>query len=77
VVDSPVIIRPMRRETGETELEMCVRHVAEQETRIVRQEALIERLRKVGAPLDDALALLVAMHDLLETMRAHLARLKN
>jgi hypothetical protein len=43
---------------GETELEMAVRHVAEQENRIARQEVLIERLRKVGAPLDDALALL-------------------
>jgi hypothetical protein len=62
---------------GETELQMCIRHVVEQETRIVRQEALIERLRKVGVPLDDALGLLVVMHDLLETMHAHLARLKN
>jgi hypothetical protein len=31
---------------GETALQMCVRHVAEQETRIARQEALIERLRE-------------------------------
>jgi hypothetical protein len=61
---------------GETELQMCIRHVAEQETRIVRQEALIERLRKVGAPLDGALGLLITMHALLETMHAHLARLK-
>jgi hypothetical protein len=61
---------------GETELEMCVRHVAEQENRITRQEALIERLRKVGSPLlDDALGLLTSMQDFLETMRAHVARL--
>lgn len=60
---------------GETELEMAVRHVAEQENRIARQEVLIERLRKVGAPSDDALGLLAAMQDLLETMRAHVARL--
>jgi len=61
---------------GETELEMCVRHVAEQENRIIRQEALIERLRKVGAPLlDEALGLLDSMQDLLETMHAHVARL--
>ena len=61
---------------AETELQMCIRHVAEQETRIVRQEALIERFRKVGAPLDGALGLLVTMHALLETTHAHLARLK-
>jgi hypothetical protein len=61
---------------GETELEMCVRHVAEQENRITRQEALIERLRKVRSPLlDEALGLLGSMQDLLETMHAHVARL--
>jgi len=61
---------------GETELEMCVRHVAEQETRITHQEALIERLRESrSAMLDDALRLLASMQDLLETMRAHVARL--
>jgi hypothetical protein len=55
---------------GETVLQMCVRHVVEQEVRIVRQEILIERLRKVGSPLlDDALRLLDAMQDLLELMR--------
>jgi hypothetical protein len=62
---------------GETELEMAVRHVAEQEQRIARQEALIERLREVGAPVDRSLKLLVEMKDLLETMRAHVARLSN
>ena len=61
---------------GETELQMCVRHVAEQETRIVGQEALIERLRKVAAPVDDALRLLAEMHDLLKTLREHLAKLQ-
>ena len=61
---------------GETELQMCVRHVAEQEDRIARQEVLIERLRKVGVPLDDALELLASMRGLLKTMRAHLARLR-
>ena len=62
---------------GETELEMAARHVAEQEKRIARQEVLIERLRKVGWPLDDALRLLGTMQDLLKTMRAHVARLSN
>ena len=62
---------------GETELEMCVRHVAEQENRIARQEALIDRIRTVGSPiLDEALGLLTSMRDLLETMRAHAAGLQ-
>jgi hypothetical protein len=56
---------------------MEVRHVAEQEERIARQEVLIERLRKIGAPLDNALGLLGDMHSLLETMRAHAKRLSN
>jgi hypothetical protein len=61
---------------GETELQMCIRHVAEQETRIARQEVLIERLRESRSPiLDDALRLLALMLDALETMRAHVARL--
>ena len=61
---------------GETEFQMCVRHVAEQEERIARQEALIERVRELGAPIfGDALRLLAEMHDLLDTMRAHAARL--
>ena len=61
---------------GETELQMCVRHVAEQEIRIVRQAALIERLRQTRSGLlDDALRLLASMQDLFETMRAHVARL--
>ncbi len=60
---------------GETELQMCVRHVADQETRIARQEALIERLReKRSALLDDALQLLDDMHGFLDLMRAHVAR---
>jgi hypothetical protein len=57
--------------------QMCVRHVPEQEIRITRQEALVERLRKVGAPLEaDALRLLAEMHDLMDRMREHTARLR-
>jgi hypothetical protein len=63
--------------TGETELEMAVRHVAEQEQRIACQEALIARLREIVAPGDRSLKLLGEMKDLLETMRAHVARLSN
>jgi hypothetical protein len=62
---------------GETEQQMAVRHMAEQEKRIAQQEALIERLQKVGAPLDDALGLRAIMQDLLKTMRAHVERLSN
>jgi hypothetical protein len=61
---------------GETELQMSIRHVAEQEKRIARQEVLIESLRERRSPvLDDALRLLALMLDALETMRAHVARL--
>jgi hypothetical protein len=57
---------------------MCVRHVAEQEARIARQEILIERLRKIGSPLlDDAFRLPDVMQDLLKSMREHAARLSN
>jgi hypothetical protein len=61
--------------TGETERQMAVRHVAEQEERIIRQETLIQRRREAGAKIDSSLALLVEMKDLLERMRAHVARL--
>ena len=63
--------------TGETEMEMAALHVAEQEQRIARQEALIERRRGVGAPLDRSLKLIGEMKDFLEIMRAHLAMLSN
>jgi hypothetical protein len=63
--------------TGETELQMCVRHVAEQEARIVRQVALVEQLRESRSVLLDAsLQLMAEMHDLLETMQEHEARLQ-
>jgi len=61
---------------GETELQMCVRHVAEQENRIARQEVLVEHLRERGSPLlDDARQLLAAMYDLLKKMHEHVAGL--
>jgi hypothetical protein len=74
---SAAIIARNGMTAGETELEMAVRHVAEQEKRIVRQEVLIEHLPEVGVPPDDALGLLRSMQHLLETMRAHVARLSN
>ncbi len=62
---------------GETALDMELRHVSEQERRIAHQKVLIEHLRKIGAPLDDAFNLLSSMQYLLETMLEHLARLQN
>ena len=62
---------------GETELEMAARHVAEQVERVARQEALIARLRKAGAPSDEAVGLLATMRALLKEMRDHVARLSN
>ena len=62
---------------GETELAMVVRHVAEQEMRIARQEVLIERLRMYGVPLDSALGLLDLMQYLLVSMRDHVKRISN
>jgi hypothetical protein len=66
---------------GETALQMCIRHVAEQETRIARQDALIARLREsrsaLSSLLDDALQLHARMQDLLVTMREHVARISN
>ena len=60
---------------SETELEMVVRHVAEQEGRIARQKALIERLREIGLPTDDAFFLLRDMRTLFETMCDHVKRI--
>ena len=43
----------------------------------VTERARLERLRKIGVPLDNALGLLRDMHSLLETMRVHVKRLSN
>ncbi len=72
---TPNLMERVVMTTGETELEMAVRHVAEQETRITRQKMLIERLRKAGAPTANAYDLLDTMLELLESMRAHVAGL--
>ena len=56
---------------------MAVRHVAEQEERIARQDVLIERLRKIGVPTEDAFVLLDLMQGLLETMRDHVKRISS
>ena len=62
---------------AETELQMCVRHVAEQEDRVARQDILVERIRERRSPkLDDSLQLLAKMRDLLKVMHDHVARLR-
>ena len=62
---------------AETELQMCVPHVAEQEDRVARQDILVERIRERRSPkLDDSLQLLAEMRDLLEKMHEHAARLR-
>ena len=62
---------------GETELQMCVRHVAEQEDRVARQDVRVERLRDGGSHLlGEALGLLAEMRDLFKTMHEHVARLR-
>jgi hypothetical protein len=53
---------------GETELQMCVRHVAEQEDRVARQDVRVEHLREGGSHLlGEGLGLLAEMRDLLKT----------
>ena len=72
------VIAESRMRAGETEWQMCVRHVAEQENRIARQDVLVERFRESGSRLlDDALQLLAEMHGLLEKMHEHVARFSN
>ena len=62
---------------GETELQMCVRHVAEQEDRVARQDILVERIRERRSPKsDDSLQRLAEIRDLLKTMHEHVARLR-
>jgi hypothetical protein len=62
---------------GETKRKMLLRHMAVQEQLIARQDVIIERLRKIGAPLEDAIDLLAAMQEFLEDVRAHMARISN
>jgi hypothetical protein len=59
----------------ETELEMVTRHVAEGARHIVKQRALIARLREAGLPTQEAEALLVAFEDSQRQHEDHLARI--
>jgi hypothetical protein len=52
------------------------RELAQQEDRIVRQEALIERLMQVGSPVEKAIDRLLQMQLLALDMRGQVARLK-
>ena len=62
--------------TRETPLEIVRRHVLLGERHIERQQMIVQQLTELGAPIDQALALL----DLFEEMQAmhveHLRRLK-
>jgi len=61
---------------GETDLEMAVRHVAEQENRIALYKSRIDHLRTIEAPLDRALEFLATMQDFLRIMRSHVTTLR-
>jgi hypothetical protein len=61
----------------ETKLEMAIRHVAEQEARVAKQEVLIRRLEDAGASTDAAKELLGRMIELLGLFRRDLDRLSN
>lgn len=61
----------------ETNLEMARRHVAEQETRITRQKALIQRLEDGRVPTNRAEELLASMIDFLAILRGDLNRFSN
>ena len=59
---------------GETELEMVRRHVEEGADHVVKQRALIARLKKNGLPFHEAEALLATFEDLQRQHEDHLAR---
>jgi hypothetical protein len=68
------VARRAAMRAGETELQMCVRHVAEQENRIARQDVFVARLRESGSPLlDNASQLLAEMYYHLKRMHEHVA----
>jgi hypothetical protein len=60
---------------GKTELKEANRRLAEQQERVVRQEARIARLDHYGLPTDREKELLGLMEDLLQEMRKRAWRL--
>jgi histidine ammonia-lyase len=56
---------------SETQLEMAIRHVADQEVRIAKQRALIARMEAHGLPIHQAQDLLGKMVAMLGEMREH------
>ncbi len=61
--------------TGETALEMAIRHVEEGEARCARQRALIERMTAAGQDITEAERLLGSFDNLLSLSREHQQRL--
>jgi hypothetical protein len=59
----------------ETELQMAERHVREGRRHIARQKEIIQKLRSLGAPTDDAETLLAIFASLQKQHLAHVARL--
>jgi hypothetical protein len=59
----------------ETKLEIAKRRIAEQETRVTKQQVLVAGLAAHARPTEDAERLLAAMADTLSQMRADLEQL--
>lgn len=62
--------------SGETEIEMVRRHVAEGERHVRLQHEIIDHLRALGAPTEVAEQLSVQFEELLVMHRGHLAKLE-
>jgi hypothetical protein len=62
---------------GETGLDRATNRLAEQQERVVRQEARIARLDQMGLPQGKAIEFLGLMENLLEEMRKRAARISN
>ena len=60
----------------ETDLESARRQVRKGEDRIVRQEAIIDRLRRDGHPKVAAESLLIALKEVMDVQLRHLQNLE-
>ncbi len=54
------------------ELAMAVSHVRDGETRVRKQEALVDKLQAAGHPIEQAIELLKTLNTTLDLMRDHL-----
>jgi NADH dehydrogenase/NADH:ubiquinone oxidoreductase subunit G len=60
-----------------TDLQLALEIFAEQEERIVRQEALIQRLEAAGLPSTGSRALLDTLQELLRAMRDRITKMSD